>query len=78
MPTSEPCPGGGACCNRSEFDRTIFPCSPASQMAAAVARLVALEKQVASLHARLTAALGRLPTADDVPTWVGVARGDML
>ena len=31
-----PCPGGGTCCNRPEFDRVLFPCTPAEQQAAAL------------------------------------------
>lgn len=34
-----PCPGGGTCCNRDEFDRVMFPCTPAEQQAAALRRL---------------------------------------
>lgn len=33
----KPCPGGGTCCNRPEFDRAMFPCDIVRQLTALVA-----------------------------------------
>lgn len=35
----KPCPGNGTCCNRDEFNRTVFPCS-------VEARLLKLEEKM--------------------------------
>lgn len=52
----KPCPGGGTCCNRSEFDRALYPCSQVDQLRA----LLAAERrraEAAEEHAVMAALL---------------------
>lgn len=35
----KPCPGGGLCCNRPEFDRAMFPCAMVNVLQATIDRL---------------------------------------
>lgn len=45
----KPCPGNNTCCNRSEFDRAMYPCSLVDTLRA---RIAGLERQLGMVVVR--------------------------
>lgn len=67
----KPCSGNNTCCNRPEFDRAMFPCDRATQLAAEADRLAS---RVAELEALVRAQAERIAAQSELLSKVAELR----